>query len=429
MVRIGEIGRGSIAEEMELQIGTRIVKINGSRVRDSLDFMFMAAENELEIEAVDAEGGRVIWQISRGNSESLGIVPARDTIRECANECVFCFIDGNPPDARESLWLRDDDFRLSFTYGSYVTLTNLGPRGLERLVEQKISPLYVSVHTTLPELRVRMLKNERAGAIMDQLERLVDGGLRLHTQVVLCPGWNDGDALDRTIDDLYSLGEGILSLSVVPVGLTRYNLHRPVRVLRCDEARRALEQTEPIRARAHRERGDHWCYAADEMFLIARSEIPPTPYYDNWELVENGVGALRAAMSAFETGKHALEPQRDVDRVRVVTGTSMRPYFERWAGEVSSRMRAPVEVTAVRNRYFGGSVTIAGLLAGADIMDALEDVRPGDLVLLPGSALNQEDMFIDGMPLGRLEDHVAPAALRVGDELTKVLSRRPTTAC
>ena len=247
MVRIGEIGRGSVAEALELRIGTRILTVNGERVRDSLDFMFRTAEEEIELEAVGPDGDRVVYEISRDPSESLGIVPARDKIRECANECVFCFIDGNPPGAREPLWLRDDDFRLSFTYGSYVTLTNLGPRGLRRLVDQRISPLYVSVHATDPEVRVRLLKNDRAALILDQLGALLAGGLEVHTQVVLCPGWNDGAELDRTIGDLYALGPGVLSLSVVPVGLTRYNLGRPVRLLRRDEALAALRRTAAIR--------------------------------------------------------------------------------------------------------------------------------------------------------------------------------------
>ena len=196
MVRIAEVGDGSIAETLELRIGSRILTVNGARVRDAIDFAFLTAEEELELEVVDPDGAAFVCEISRGSSESLGIVPARDKIRECANECVFCFIDGNPPGARDPLWLRDDDFRLSFTYGSYVTLTNLGPRGLDRLVEQRLSPLYVSVHATNPDLRIRLLKNDRAGLIMDQLRFLLEGGLQVHAQAVLCPEWNDGDELE-----------------------------------------------------------------------------------------------------------------------------------------------------------------------------------------------------------------------------------------
>ena len=422
MVRIGEIGQGSIAEALELRIGTRILTVNGERVRDSLDFMFRTAEEEIELEAVGPDGDRVVYEIARNPSESLGIVPARDKIRECANECVFCFIDGNPPDARDPLWLRDDDFRLSFTYGSYVTLTNLGPRGLRRLVEQRISPLYVSVHATDPDVRIRLLKNERAGLIMEQLRELLAGGLEVHTQLVLCPDWNDGGELDRTIRDLYALGPGVLTLSVVPVGLTRYNLGRPVRPLRRDEAAAALRQTEGIRERAGRERGQHWCYAADELFLIAGREVPEAAYYDEWTLRENGVGAVRALLDGFAEERGRLEPLPGVDRVRIVTGTSMRPFFEEMAPAASGRMDCAVEVMAVRNRYFGPSVTIAGLLAGADILDAVGEGRRGDLVLLPGEALNGDRVFIDGVTLPEVEERLAPAVVRTGHDLVEALT-------
>ena len=284
MVRIAEIEAGSIGDELHLEIGTRIVRINGQRVRDGIDLTFLLAESALELETVNPHGDAVFYEIEREPGEPVGIIPAPDTIRECANKCVFCFIDGNPKDVRDTLWLRDDDFRLSFTYGSYVTLTNLGPRGMERLVEQRISPLYVSVHATEPEVRERLLVNERAGLIMEQLRFLLKGGLEVHTQVVLCPEWNDREHLDRTIDDLYALGEGARSLSVVPVGLTKYNLGRPVRLLTREEALAAIGQVDRIRQQALEERGRGWCYAADEMYLIAGGDFPPDEYYDEASL-------------------------------------------------------------------------------------------------------------------------------------------------
>ena len=421
MVRIAEVGPGSIAEALELRIGTRVLSVNGDRVRDGLDFAFLTAEEELELEVVDPDGAAFRCEISRDPSESLGIVPAPDKIRECANECVFCFIDGNPPGARDPLWLRDDDFRLSFTHGSYVTLTNLGPRGLQRLVDQRISPLYVSVHATNPDLRIRLLKNDRAGLIMEQLSLLLDGGLQLHAQVVLCPEWNDGDELDRTIRELYALGEGILSLSVVPVGLTRYNLNRPVRLLRADEAGRALRQTASIRARAVGERGSRWCYAADELFLIAAREVPGADYYDDWPLLENGVGALRSLLDGFERGKDRLAPLEGVERVRLVTGASMGSRFAGMAPAIARRLACAVEVVEVENRYFGPSVTTAGLLAGADILHGVRDARRGDLVLLPAAALNDDALFIDGVGLAEVVGRLAPARVRAGHDLVETL--------
>ena len=422
MVRIGEIAPGSIGEALELRVGTRVLTVNGERVRDGLDFLFRTADGELELETIAPDGERGVYEIGGYDDRQLGIVPDRDKIRECANECVFCFIDGNPPAARAPLWLRDDDFRLSFTYGSYVTLTNLGPRGLERLVEQRISPLYVSVHATNPDVRVRMLKNPRAGLIARQLRELLAGGVEVHAQVVLCPGWNDGRELDRTIADLYGLGPGVASLSVVPVGLTRYNAGRPVRLLGPDEARRALRQTDAIRQVALAERGRRWCYAADELFVIAGREIPRAAYYDEGGLAENGVGALRELLDAFAAGKERLAPMPGVERVRVVTGASMEPFFAEMTPALSAAMGCDAEVLAVPNRYFGPTVTIAGLLAGSDIVETVSGSRASDLVLLPGAALSCNGEFIDGVPLARVERALAPAKVRAGFELVETLA-------
>ena len=300
MVRIAEIEAGSIADELNLEIGSRVVRINGERVRDGIDLTFLLSDTDLELEMVSPAGETIVCEIERDPGDPIGIVPAPDTIRECANKCVFCFIDGNPEDARPTLWLRDDDFRLSFTYGSYVTLTNLGPKGLGRLVDQRISPLYVSVHATEPEVRERLLVNHRAGLIMDQLKELIDGGLEVHTQVVLCPEWNDGAHLDRTIDDLWALGPAIRSLSVVPVGLTRYNLGKPVRLLTRAEARRAIDRVDEARSRGLAERDLGWCYTGDEMYLIADRQMPEAAYYDDGALYENGVGAVRRFVDGFD---------------------------------------------------------------------------------------------------------------------------------
>lgn len=411
MVRIQAIESGSIAEALDLEIGTRIVRINGQTVRDGLDLTFLLSDTELELEAVDPRGAATVYEIERDPSEPVGIIPAPDTIRECANACVFCFIDGNPKDVRSTLWLRDDDFRLSFTYGSYVTLTNLGPRGMDRLVEQRISPLYVSVHATDPEVRVRLLKNERAGLIMEQLRYLLDHGLEVHTQIVLCPEWNDGPHLDRTLRDLWELGEGIRSLSVVPVGLTKYNVNRPVRPMEPHEAAAAIRQVERIRSRALSERGQGWAYAADELFLLAGETVPPEEYYDDGSLTENGVGAVRRFIDDFDARMRRL-PRLPGRRVRIVTGRSMAPFFEERAGAVAAGTGAVVEVVRVVNDLFGELVSVAGLLAGRDMLRAVREAgepRAGDIILIPGEALNADDLFIDSLSLDAMVDALAPA--------------------
>jgi putative radical SAM enzyme (TIGR03279 family) len=421
LIRIAEVQEGSIAEALDLRIGTRVVRINGEKVRDGIDLTFLLADDSLELEAVDPDGRRVFYEIERGPGEAVGIVPEPDTVRECANKCVFCFIDGNPKGVRSSLWIRDDDFRLSFTYGSYVTLTNLGPRGLARLVEQRLSPLYVSVHATDPEVRTRLLANDRAGLILEQLRFLLAGGLEVHTQVVLCPGWNDGPELDRTARDLLDLGPGVRTLSVVPVGLTKYNLEGPVRLLTREEAARAVDQVGAVRREAGGARGYGWAYVADELFLAAGRPIPPREYYDDGALSENGVGAVRRFLDDFDAGIGTLQVLPGVERVRILTGASMGPFLQERAPRLATTLQVPVTVTPVTNRFFGPTVTVAGLLAGEDFLDAVEDPAPGDVFLLPAEALNQDDLFIDSLSLERFRQAVSPARALPGWEVTEAL--------
>jgi putative radical SAM enzyme (TIGR03279 family) len=422
MVRIAAVLPDSIASDLDLEIGSRVVRINGERVRDAIDYRFMEVEGLLELE-VAAPGctGAVIYEIEKDAGESLGIVPAADPVRQCANKCVFCFIDGNPAGVLQSLHLKDDDFRLSFTYGSYVTLTNLGPNGFRRLIEQRLSPLYVSVHATEPDVRMRLLGVERGGEIVEQLRELTAAGIEVHAQVVLCPGWNDGAHLERTIADLWSLGPNVLSLSVVPVGLTQYNLDRPVRLLTAAEARMALDQMAAARARAYRERGTGWIYAGDELYFIAAARVPEAAYYDDWPLTENGVGAVRRLLDDF-AARIGNVPSLPGRRIGVVTGTRMAPVLAPLARRLSARTGAVVEVIAVENRLFGPTVTTAGLLAGRDIADALARVAGFDVVLLPAESLNDDVMFIDSMPLADLEAAFAPARLLPAHELASALA-------
>ncbi|MDX1675083.1 MAG: DUF512 domain-containing protein [Longimicrobiales bacterium] len=407
MVRIAEILPGSIAEELELRIGSRIVRINGDIVRDTIDFRFMEADGRLEIEVQDPSGQGALYDIEKPAGEALGVVPGPDAVRECANKCVFCFIDGNPPGVRDSLYLRDDDFRLSFTYGSYVTLTNLGPKGFERLIDQRLSPLYVSVHATEPEVRMRLLGVPRGGDILDKLTQLTEAGTEVHTQVVLCPGWNDGAHLDRTMRDLWGLGPNVLSLSVVPVGLTRYNLDRPVRLLTDEEACRAIAQVDGFRTRARQDRGRGWVYAADELFLTAGEPVPDATYYDDWPLTENGVGAVRQFLDDAAT--LAADPPPLTRRsLGIVTGTRMAAVMSGAVAELASATGARIRLIPVENRLFGPTVTTAGLLPGEDVRDAIAAEDGLDTVLIPAEALNDDALFIDSVPYTEVAGAVAP---------------------
>jgi putative radical SAM enzyme (TIGR03279 family) len=423
MVRIAEVLPDSIAEELHLRIGSRIVRINGAPVRDTIDLRFMEAEERVELEVQEGTGTAIIYEIEKDAGEGLGVIPAPDAVRECANKCVFCFIDGNPPDVRASLFLRDDDFRLSFTYGSYVTLTNLGTKGFQRLIDQKLSPLYVSVHATDPAVRMRLLGVPRGGDIVERLHRLRDAGIEVHTQVVLCPGWNDGEELDRTVEDLWRLGPGILSLSVVPVGLTHYNLERPVRLLAAAEARAAIRQVEAARVRALDARGTGWAYAADEMFLLAGEPVPSADYYDDWPLTENGVGAVRSFLDdAAEL--IAAPPRLPGRRIGVVTGARMGEVLASVLPALAKATGASFELLTVENRLFGPTVTTAGLLAGADILDAIREAEaraPLDAVLLPAESLNDDLLFIDSLPYDAVDTAVR-ATVIPGHTLTAALA-------
>jgi NifB/MoaA-like Fe-S oxidoreductase len=263
--------------------------------------------------------------------------------------------------------------------------------------------------------------NDRAGLIMEQLRQLLEGGLEVHTQVVLCPEWNDRQHLDRTIEDLWDLGPAIRSLSVVPVGLTRYNLNRPVRLLRADEAAAAITRVDEARRRALPERGIGWCYAADEMYLNAGLPIPGTAYYDDGALYENGVGQIRRFVEGFERGL-ADVPRLAGRRLRLVTGASMAPFLRERAAPLARATGASVDVVEVVNDYFGETVTVAGLLGGRDILRALGEGREGDLVLLPAEALNADDRFIDDVSRAELVERLGPTEIRSGYEVTAALS-------
>lgn len=421
MVRIAQVQPGSIADELQLEIGSRIVRINGELVRDVIDYRFLEADGQLELEVAAPNGEATVFEIEKDAGEPLGLILAPDSVRQCANKCVFCFVDGNPDGARKSLHLKDDDFRLSFTYGSYVTLTNLGARGFQRLIDQRLSPLYVSVHATEPEIRERLLGVNAGGQIVQQLRQLTEAGIDVHTQIVLCPELNDGEHLDRTIDDLWSLGPGVLSLSVVPVGLTKYNLNRPVRLLTAPEAARALRQVERARERAQSERGMGWAYVGDEMFFIAGRDVPPDEYYDDWPLTENGVGAVRRLFDDFRDGLSDV-PRYDGQRIGIVTGLRMGEVMKPLVAPLEQQTGAHVTLLPVKNEYFGETVTTAGLLAGRDIVAQLEK-HSFDVVLLAAESLNDDEVFVDDFSFADMCARFPQTRIIAAHELTSALIR------
>ncbi len=423
MIRIAHIEPGSIADDLGLPVGLAILSINGQPVRDGLDLLFRQADEELVVETETAAGERLVYEIEKPPDEPLGIVPEPDKIRRCTNACPFCFVKGNPKldKLRAGLYVKDDDYRLSFLFGHYVTLTNLRPDDWERIFSQRLSPLYVSVHATDPEVRLAMLKNPRSAGIERDLDRLARGGIVVHAQVVLCPGVNDGRVLTRTIDDLYARGEAIRSLSVVPVGLTSYNADRGVRALTAEECRVTLADIDRARARALEERGTGWCYAADEIFLQAGLELPGREYFDDQDLESNGVGAISSLVERVRTGLSRL-PDLGGTRVVAVTGTSMGPSLERLARDIARRTGATVDTAITPNTLYGPGVTTAGLLSGEDHARALEPYRHFDVALVSAHALDDRERFIDDVTLEDLRRRCGGLRVEPSYDLIDVLS-------
>ena len=422
MIRVGSVRAGSIGNELGIGSGTLLLKINGRDLRDALDLRFYESDEVVELLTRSPAGEEVLFDIVKEPDESLGLVPEPDKVRRCTNACPFCFVKGNPKieKLRAGLYIKDDDYRLSFLFGHYVTLTNLRDEDWDRIFEQRLTPLYVSVHATDPAARLEMLKNPRSADIALHLDRLAEGGIRVHAQVVLCPGLNDGEVLQRTIDDLYGRGDAILSLSIVPVGLTSYNQDRGVRPLSTEECRRTIDMVERARAKAGAERDTSWAFAADELFLLAGLEVPGSEYFDDLELVANGVGAVSDLRDRIERDLDTLPNLAD-RRIVLVTGTSMAPHLSDLGGRIAARTGAVVETVKAENRLFGPLVTTAGLLGGEDYLAALGPYADFDVGLISQTALNDDDLFLDDLSLADLRAALPDMEIWPSEHVTDVL--------
>jgi putative radical SAM enzyme (TIGR03279 family) len=398
MIRVTAVYPDSIAAELGLQEGTELLAVNGRELEDFLDWEFLTADEAFLLHIRQPDGEEVEFDIERPPDEPMGVILEPPRIRRCANRCDFCFVDGLPEGLRDVLYIRDDDYRLSFRYGNFATLTNLKARDLQRIVEYRLSPLYVSVHATDPVIRRYLLRNPTAPDIVQQLRDLADQGIEFHTQIVMSPGVNDGLVLQQTLSTLYRFGPPILSCSVVPVGLTEYSKHHLVREPSADECRAAVSVVEAQAALARAERGVSWSFGADELYLRAGLELPPAEVYDGFDQVENGVGSVRWLQRRIEAGATDLGVWEG-KRIGVVTGTAMAQLMPQVLEPLSRVTGSEFELIAVGNSLFGPRVTTAGLLPGTAIQRALQSRRELDLVLLPGESLNDDELFIDGMSL------------------------------
>ena len=396
MIRVTAIQPGSIAEELGLREATELLSVDGRELEDFLDWEFLTAEERFLLHVRQPDGEEIEFDIERPLGEPLGVSLEPPRIRRCANRCDFCFVDGLPDGLRDVLYIRDDDYRLSFRYGNFATLTNLKPRDEERIIEYRLSPLYVSVHATDPTARRYLLRNPTAPEIIPQLRRFARHGIEFHTQIVMSPGVNDGAVLRQTLGELYEFGPAILGCSVVPVGLTEYSKHHLVREPTAEECRAAIALVEERAAVALVERGTHWALGADELYLRAGVELPPAEIYDGFDQVENGVGAVRWLQRQIASRADAIAGW-DGRRVGVVTGTAMGRLMPMVLEPLARVSGARFELLPVVNTLFGATVTTAGLLPGAAIQEALRGRRDLDLALLPGESVNDDGLFIDGM--------------------------------
>ncbi len=398
MIRVTGVEPGSIGDELGLEPGVELMTVAGRELEDFLDWEYLTADEQFTLvyrnPATDQE---YEVEVERPIEEQLGVAVEPPRIRRCANRCDFCFVDGNPDGLRPVLSIRDDDYRLSFRYGNFATLTNLKQHDIDRIIEYRLSPLYVSVHATDPVIRRWVLRNPQAPAVLPQLRHFADHGLEFHTQVVMAPGVNDGDVLRRTLDDLWNFGPPVLSVSVVPVGLTEYSKHSKVREPDEVECRQAVAIVEAASERARAERGQTWAFGADELYVRANLELPPAATYDTFDQVENGVGSVRWLQQQVSEGAATL-PDWQGRRIAVLTGTSMAALMPRVLAPLTEATGARFDLVAVENDLFGSRVTTAGLLPGSAIRDALAGLAGADLVLLPGESVNDDGLFIDSMP-------------------------------
>ncbi|HET6893246.1 MAG TPA: DUF512 domain-containing protein [Pyrinomonadaceae bacterium] len=408
---ITEVATASIAAELELEPGDRVTRVNGEVVRDYLDFRFKTSgETSLVVEVRRRSGEHWELQIERDESEDLGLSFEQIVPRQCANECIFCFCKGNPAEARPSLFVRDEDIRLSFLYGNYTTLTSITEDEMRRIIEQRLSPQYVSIHATDLDVRAYLLGIDKQRAdVRPQLSRLLDAGIEIHAQVVLCPGINDGVVLERTISDLAADFPRIKSAAIVPLGLTRYNQDQRLTPVTPEFCRNTIRDVTRAQRELRRRLGTTFAFLGDEIYLRAGQRVPGRAHYGDYPQIEDGIGMVRSFTVNFKAMLDRIERRAINQRPvcgTILTGTLFAPVLRPLINELNTRFATCVHVEAVENDYFGGDVSVAGLLTGGDLISARERVR-GNFIVIPKQMLkSDEDILLDGMRLDELRDQL-----------------------
>jgi putative radical SAM enzyme (TIGR03279 family) len=394
MVRVTLVEPGTIADQVGIVPGTELLAVNERPLEDFLDWEFLTADESFVVAARLPDGSEVEYEIEREPGDSKGVELAPPTVRRCANRCEFCFIEGLPKGLRKGLYIRDDDYRLSFAYGNFATLSNVKERDIARILEYRLSPLYVSVHATPWEARKVLLNNPRVPNILEQLTRLAEGGIQFHCQMVIVPGLNDGEVLEQSLTDLWNLDEAVLSVALVPVGVTQFSHLYTGKPMDETAAGTLLDAVHRWEERALEERGDRWVFGSDELYLLAGEALPDEEHYGEFSQIENGVGAVTSLRARVRDGLSQL-PRLDGRRIGVVTGTSMAPLMPELLAQLTEATGAEFVLIPTENSLFGPTTTTAGLLVGADIRRALSDRTDLDMALIPAECINDNGLFLD----------------------------------
>jgi putative radical SAM enzyme (TIGR03279 family) len=420
MVRVSRVAEGSIAEELGIHPGTELHSVNGRAIGDFLDWEFLSADDEILVGARDPDGIELELEISRQDGEPLGVTLEPPNVRRCANRCEFCFIEGLPPGLRRNLYIRDDDYRLSFTYGNFATLSNVKERDVQRILDYRLSPLYVSVHATNWEARKVLLNNPRVPNIVDQLTRLAAGGIRFHCQMVIVPGLNDAEILEESLTDLWNLGDAVISAAVVPVGLTQFSHLYSGRTMSAHDAGALIQRLSAWAARARTARGTSWVFGSDELYLLAGFPLPDAEHYEDFAQIENGIGAVASLRQRVARGLSSLR-QLDHMKIGVVTGKAMAGLMPELLDKIARESGAEFELIVAENSLFGPTITTAGLLVGADIKRVLELRNDLSFALIPAETINEDGVFLDDVRFASLR-HELPIPVYPSYDFVDTLS-------
>ncbi len=400
------IDRRSPAERAGVRAGEKLISIGGHPVEDVLDYRFFGYDRDPELELEAPDGSRRTLRVKKPEAEDLGLnfdTYLMDEPRPCSNHCLFCFVDQMAPGCRDTLYFKDDDARLSFLMGNYITLTNLTPREAQRIIDLRISPINVSVHATDPKLRSVLLGNKAGGESLEYMKAFAKAGIVMNGQIVLCPGYNDGEQLQRTMEDMYAWG--FASCSVVPVGLTKYREGlSKLRPVDRETANAVIRQVDAFGEKCLAERGTRLFFCSDELYIRAGLELPGEDYYEDYVQLENGVGMLRSLISEFEAGLRLEDRSVEASPYTIATGVSAAPFLRELADRVRDQLGVQGQVAAIRNDFFGPSVDVAGLVTGGDLIRQLKGRDLGKRLLIPVNMLRHGgDVFLDGLHTGDVE--------------------------